>query len=183
MTMRFGRLETGSSVEWYSPPEIFEALGLTFDLDPCAPPGGLPWVPAKRFYSRADDGLAQPWDGRVWLNPPYGKGINFWMRKLAAHGDGIAFVHARTSTVWWREALASATAICFVAGGVRFMTDTRGTRPSGSSPLPLVLLAYGTPCAVALMQSGLGPCLIVPPGTLPGLSLAERRKADSGEQR
>src|ERR1700749_4562127 len=54
----------GDSVEWYPPPGIFEALGLEFDLDPCAPPGGLPWIPAKRFLSIEDDGLTQPWEGR-----------------------------------------------------------------------------------------------------------------------
>lgn len=174
MTMRFGRLESGSTVEWYTPPEIFEALHLTFDLDPCAPPGGLPWVPARHFLSRVDDGLAQTWVGRVWLNPPYGRGIEQWMRKLATHDDGIALVHARTNTVWWREAMSRATAVCFVAGGVRFVTDAHGTRPSGASPMGVVLLAYGLPCAMALMQSGLGPCLIVPPGTAPGISLAKQ---------
>jgi DNA N-6-adenine-methyltransferase (Dam) len=176
MTMRFGRADTGSTVEWYTPPEIFESLGITFDVDPCAPPGGLPWVPAARFYSQADDGLRQPWAGRVWLNPPYGAGIELWMEKLAAHGNGIALVHARTSTVWWRTAMSTATAVCFVAGGVRFMSDTRGSRPAGSSPLPVVLLAYGLVCATALMQSGLGPCLIVPPGTAPGESFAQRAR-------
>ncbi len=179
MTMRFGRLESGSTVEWFSPPEIFEALGLSFDLDPCAPPGGLPWVPANRFYSRSDDGLVQPWSGRVWLNPPYGRGIERWMQKLATHGDGIALVHARTGTVWWRDALSAATAVCFIAGGVRFISDTQGTRPPGSSPMGAVLLAYGLPCAIALMQSGLGPCLIVPPGTTPGISLAQRLRQAS----
>lgn len=179
MTMRFGRLESGSTVEWYTPPEIFEALKLTFDLDPCAPPGGLPWVPARRFYSRADDGLARPWTGRVWLNPPYGRGIEQWMGKLAAHGDGITLVHARTNTVWWREALSAATAVCFIAGGVRFVSDARGTRPPGASPMGAVLLAYGVPCALHLMQSGLGPCLIVPPGTTPGISLAQRLRQAS----
>lgn len=182
MTMRFGRLDVGSTVEWYSPPEVFQALGLTFDLDPCAPPGGLPWVPAKRFYSRADDGLTRPWAGRVWLNPPYGAGIEGWMRKLAAHGDGIAFVHARTSTVWWREALSAATAVCFVAGRVRFISDADGSRPVGGSPISLVLLSYGLPCASALMQSGLGPCLIVPPGTAPGISLAQRQQQERRAQ-
>jgi hypothetical protein len=176
MTMRHGRLDEGSTVEWYTPPEIFQALGLTFDLDPCAPPGGLPWIPAKRFYSHQDDGLARAWRGRVWLNPPYGKGIDRWMRKLAAHGNGIALVHARTGAVWWREALSHASAVCFIAGGVRFMTDTQGTRPPGSSPLPLVLMAYGLECALAVMQSELGPCLIVPPGTPAGISLAKRSK-------
>lgn len=28
----------GQSDDWYTPPEIFTALALTFDLDPCPPP-------------------------------------------------------------------------------------------------------------------------------------------------
>ena len=30
------------------PPEIFDALGLTFDLDPCSPGAGH-WVPARNI--------------------------------------------------------------------------------------------------------------------------------------
>ena len=37
-----------TSDDVYSPPHVFERLGLTFDLDVCAPKGGLPWIPAKR---------------------------------------------------------------------------------------------------------------------------------------
>jgi hypothetical protein len=50
----------GQSDDWYTPPEIFEALGLTFDLDPCSPGPGH-WVPARDIYTKADDGLKQPW--------------------------------------------------------------------------------------------------------------------------
>lgn len=183
MSVRYGRLDVGSSVEWYTPPEVFEALGVRFDLDPCSPPGGLSWLPVARFYTRADDGLARPWQGRVWLNPPYGRGIERWMRKLAAHGDGIALVHSRTDTVWWRDALAAATAICFIAGRVRFVKGRTDRRPAGASPLPLVLLAYGLDCALAVMRSELGPTLIVPPGTEPGESIAKRARSAAGGTR
>jgi hypothetical protein len=175
----YARLAVGSSVEWYTPPELFDALGLSFDLDVCAPPGGLPWIPAKRSLSRADDGLSVQWHGRVWMNPPYGPGIERWMQKLATHGDGLAFVHARTGTAWWREAVSAATAVCFVADSVRFIRGATGNRPAGSSPMALVLLAYGFDCATAVMRSGLGPCLIVPPGTKPGTSLAQHAKCRS----
>jgi hypothetical protein len=46
------------SVDWYTPEWIFKALGLEFDLDPCSPSGGVPWIPAKRFYTIEDDGLS-----------------------------------------------------------------------------------------------------------------------------
>ncbi|HUZ23794.1 MAG TPA: hypothetical protein VMV07_08510 [Streptosporangiaceae bacterium] len=43
------------------------------------------------FYTAADDGLAQPWKGRVWLNPPYGHVIGQWMAR--ARGE-VAAGHA-----------------------------------------------------------------------------------------
>jgi hypothetical protein len=46
-------------VDWYTPDSIFSALGITFDLDPCAPP--LPaatWIPAAYRISLPNDGLA-----------------------------------------------------------------------------------------------------------------------------
>lgn len=162
MSARYDRLAVGSSVEWYTPPEVFEALALEFDLDPCAPPGGLPWIPAQRFRSRADDGLEQPWTGRVWMNPRYGRGIELWMRKLAAHGDGIALVHSRTSTQWWREALAEATAVCFIAGRVRFVRGAMTSNAGPGSPTPSALVAFGLTCGIAVANSGPGPTLIVP---------------------
>lgn len=35
---------------------------------------------APRFYTIADDGLAQPWRGQVWCNPPYSD-CGAWVRK------------------------------------------------------------------------------------------------------
>jgi hypothetical protein len=77
-----------STDEWFTPPEVFDALGIDFDLDPAAPPSGVPWIPANRHFSKADDGLTQPWTGRVWLNPPYGRETRRWLARLAEHGDG-----------------------------------------------------------------------------------------------
>lgn len=50
--------------EWLTPPEIIESLG-PFDLDPCAPVNP-PWKMADRHYTIKDNGLMQPWAGRVW---------------------------------------------------------------------------------------------------------------------
>jgi hypothetical protein len=152
--------DSGSTVEWYTPPEVFEALGLTFDLDPAAPPGGVPWIPAARSYSRQQDGLRQPWHGRVWLNPPYGRTISAWLDRLATHDDGIALVFARTDTRWFHRACAQATAVCFIAGRLRFRRY--GGEPGNPSPVPSVLLAYGLACTAALARANLGQTFIVP---------------------
>lgn len=47
--------------EWLTPQPILKALG-PFDLDPCAP-ANRPWDMATRHFTRADDGLIQPWGG------------------------------------------------------------------------------------------------------------------------
>src|SRR5262245_25887745 len=58
----------GATSDWYTPPEYFEALGLVFDLDPCSPGPGH-WVPARKIYTKEDDGLRQDWgEGVDWLN-------------------------------------------------------------------------------------------------------------------
>jgi len=151
---------TGSS-EWYTPPHVFEALGLDFDLDPAAPPGGVAWIPARRHYSQADDGLTRPWRGRVWLNPPYGRQTPAWLRRLAAHGDGIALVFARSDTAWFQEFVPPATAVCFVAGRLRFVPGD-GRRERSTAGAPSLLIAYGLPCALAVAQSRLGQTFVVP---------------------
>jgi hypothetical protein len=145
----------GKSVEWYTPPMVFDRLGLEFDLDPCSPLGGLPWIPARRFLSIEDDGLAQPWNGRVWLNPPYGPHVVAWMRRLADHGNGLALIFARTDTAWWHEIAPTADALCLVEGRLWFVNHT-GERQRANAGGPSALLAWGEENGDALARSGLG---------------------------
>lgn len=155
------------SVEWYTPPGIIERIGLTYDLDPCSPEGGLPWIPAKRTISLPDDGLISPWSGRVWLNPPYGPPVGDWMRRLAEHGDGIALVFARTDTAWWHDAIPHAHLVCFIEGRLTFVNADR--EPGGANAgAPSALVAYGALCAEAVQRAELGMCFDVAAGVLVG---------------
>lgn len=142
----------GETDEWYTPPEIFEALGETFDLDPCSPEAGpVPWVPARRFLSPIDNGLWHPWDGFVWMNPPYGTQTGDWVERLAAHGAGIALVFARTDTRWFHDAARTTTAMLFLEGRIRFIRPdgTRGDAPGA----PSVLVGFGERAALALHRA------------------------------
>lgn len=65
---------------WATPPGFAERYG-PFDLDPAADASN---ARAPAFYTREQDGLAQPWHGRVWLNPPYGREIGKWVAKAVA---------------------------------------------------------------------------------------------------
>jgi hypothetical protein len=149
------RPNEGATPEWFTPPHVFDALGIGFDLDVCAPPGGVPWIPAARHFTEADDGLAQLWEGRVWMNPPYGRVTGVWMRKLAAHGNGVGLVFARTDVAWWHETVPRADAVCFFNGRLWFVPGDGQAAP-GNAGAPSALVAYGSGCADAVRRSGLG---------------------------
>jgi phage N-6-adenine-methyltransferase len=142
--------------DWYTPPYIIDALGLTYDLDPCAPVGGVPWIPAAEHYTEAEDGLSRPWSGRVWLNPPYSDPAP-WVVRLMDHGNGIAFIQSDTSTRLFQSAAEKADALCFVRGRVKFVQpgDDRGWTARFAS----LLVAVGEENAAALHRSNLGWCL------------------------
>lgn len=146
--------KNGGHDEWLTPPEIVQALG-AFDLDPCSPVV-RPWDTAAQHYSREHDGLSQPWAGRVWLNPPFGREAVKWLRKLVAHGDGVALVPARTETAMFYECIWSvADAVCFMKGRPHFHY-VDGTRAAANSGAPICLVAYGGRNALSLHTANLG---------------------------
>jgi hypothetical protein len=92
--------------DYYTPKWLFNALNVEFDIDVCAPAQGIPWLPAKRWFSQADDGLAQDWGGQfVWMNPPFSKATP-WAHKFIENGNGIALMVVSRSrwfaTMWER---------------------------------------------------------------------------------
>ena len=128
--------KNGGHDEWLTPPEILRALG-AFDLDPCAPVV-RPWETAARHYTVADDGLALPWAGRVWCNPPFGREAVKWLRRMRDHGNGVALIPARTETAMFYETVWGRQTACCSSKGARTSTTwTAGGRISTAEhPLP-----------------------------------------------
>ena len=136
---------------WLTPPHIVDDLG-PFDMDPCAAPG---WPTAKRHIILPEDGLTTPWEGRIWLNPPYGMEAWTWLDRLAAHGTGTALIFARTETAGFvREVWGKASALRFLHGRLHFHYPD-GTRAAANSGAPSVLVAYGQHDAGRLRASKL----------------------------
>ena len=136
-------LMTSDDVEWYTPPEIrdavIEALGGLVDTDPCADPGKT--FPATRHFTEAENGLALPWPGRVYMNPPYGRTINQWTTKLADEitdgwtTEAVALLPARVDTTWWHE--LAPPLVCFIRGRLRFSGYEQ------SAPFPSAAVYFG----------------------------------------
>lgn len=143
---------------WLTPPYIMEALG-PFDLDPCSPLN-RPWDTAAKHYTVEDDGLSFEWEGRVWMNPPYGLQAATWLERLAKHGDGIALIFARTETrMFFDWVWPYASALLFIEGRLYFHHPD-GSRAKANSGAPSVLVAYGADAASKLQSSGIAGAFI-----------------------
>ncbi|MBO6625844.1 MAG: hypothetical protein JJ938_13245 [Roseicyclus sp.] len=72
----------GKSNPWMTPPYVFEALGIFFDIDVAAP-RSISFVPAWTHFN--DCGLQREWFGTVWMNPPFGHQSTkrLWLRNFS----------------------------------------------------------------------------------------------------
>ena len=156
--MKTFNTNTKNNDEWLTPPEIIKSLG-EFDIDPCTPIN-RPWDTAKIHYNKNDDGFTKEWHGRVWCNPPYGRQTFEWINKLAAHGNGMTLIFARTETLGFhQEVWDKADAIFFFKGRLKFhyVDGTQGQCANA----PSCLVAYGKNNVEAIKNANLNGKLII----------------------
>lgn len=145
----------GEKDEWITPRHVTDALG-AFDLDPCAPVCP-PWKIAAATFTVQSDGLKQNWGGaRAFCNPPYGPQTAVWLNRLAAHGNGIALVFARTETRWFQEVAPKASGFLFLAGRLRF--HHVDGRQGQSATAPSVLMSFDGPATNLSNRAWLEKC-------------------------
>ena len=140
--------EATGQYEWYTPAEYIHSgrsvMG-GIDLDPGSTAVANEVVGARRYFTEQDDGLAQSWTGRVWMNPPYAHGLieAFCSKLCAEYLDGdvtqaITLTYAATETGWFHGLAEVAEAIAFPKGRVPYWSSREG----GSSPLKGSALFY-----------------------------------------
>jgi ParB family chromosome partitioning protein len=127
--------------EWYTPSPYLEAARLVLgriELDPASSDKAQETVQADRYFTAKDDGLAQPWSGRVWLNPPYAAElVGRFTDRLCEHvrsgvvPAALLLVNNCTETLWFQQTLRSCSGICFPRKRIRFVDQ------AGASGTPL----------------------------------------------
>ena len=141
--------QSSKTVEHYTPLVYVEAARDVMggiDLDPASNEFvNDDIVHANKYYSVKDNGLRWPWQGRVWLNPPYGRtqgrsSVDVWAGKLVGEFTGgrttqAVFLcgvrHSELDNVQALMALDSAM-VCITDHRIAFL-DVRGS-PQQSPP-------------------------------------------------
>lgn len=138
--MRSGQQPSGKS-DWETPDDLMAALREGFgwfDLDPCAVEAtkkahrhigpdsqGLSVIDGRAIHSY--DGLDHNWGLKVYVNPPYGRGIGNWVEKCYHEVERsnadlvVALLPVATDTAWWRLYVSQATEVRFLKGRVHFV--------------------------------------------------------------
>lgn len=131
---------SSDSSEWETPQDLFDDLNdiYQFNLDPCATKDN---AKCKLFYNEAYNGLKQQWNGRVFMNPPYGRKIGLWLAKAyheVKKGNAsvvVCLVPARTDTKYWHEFCMKGH-IVFFKGRLKFSDS------ANSAPFPSAIVVF-----------------------------------------
>lgn len=130
---------SSKSNEWATPQDFFDRLDseFQFDLDPCS--DGFN-AKCERYFTKEDDGLAQDWHTHtrtaVFMNPPYGREIQDWVRKAYEESQKgatvVALIPSRTDTKYWHDYVMKAKEIRLVKGRLKF-GDGKNSAPFPSA--------------------------------------------------
>lgn len=137
--MNKGAMFSSASCEWETPKKFFDKQDALyhFDLDVCATPNN---AKCAQYYTEEQDGLAQPWTGRCWMNPPYGRTIGKWVQKAYESVRGgadlvVCLLPARTDTAWWHDYCMKGE-VHFIRGRLKF------GNAKNAAPFPSALVVF-----------------------------------------
>ena len=130
---------SGSDDEWYTPRIIIQgaiALMGVIDLDPASSAAANEIVGAADYFTVEDDGLSQPWKGRVWLNPPYSYPLIGQLSvkvieefRLGNVTEACMLTNNVTETDWFQKLVEASSAFCLLDDRVLFQ------RPGPKRPI------------------------------------------------
>lgn len=116
-----------TSDDFLTPPEIVEAMG-TFDLDPCASHRQSKPLARQQYRFPEDNGLLLPWDGCVFVNPPFSE-LQAWIDRFLLHGNGVLLVPSRVEVGWFWKLWHNCTGIFLTKGPIKYLCPEGKTPP------------------------------------------------------
>ena len=127
--------------EWSTPQAFFNELNkeFNFTLDPCATSEN---AKCTKYFTVEDDGLKQDWSNDVvFMNPPYGRDIKYWIKKAYEESlNGatvVCLIPSRTDTAYWHNYIfGKADDIRFIKGRLKF----GGSK--NPAPFPSAIIIY-----------------------------------------
>lgn len=125
--------------DWTTPKELIEKYG-PFDLDACADAEN---AVCSSYISKEVDCLRVPWNrvgiNRVWMNPPYGRGIGKFVKRAYEQSREyiivVCLLPARTDTKWFHEYCTKGK-IIFLKGRLKFSGH------KNSAPFPSMIVIF-----------------------------------------
>ena len=138
-------LFTSDKNYWETPKDFFNELHKEFDftLDAAASHEN---AKLDNYYTVEENGLEQKWEGRVFVNPPYDRGIRHWVEKaykesLEPYNECVVLlIPSRTDTRYWHDYIfGKASDIRFLKGRLNFELDGQAQR---QAPFPSAVIVY-----------------------------------------
>lgn len=126
---------------WATPQWFFDELNkeFNFTLDPCATNENHK---CDKYFTKEQDGLNQVWDNDiVYINPPYGRDIKYWVGKaynthIRSNNTIVMLLPARTDTLWFHAFIYGKAEIRFLKGRLKF-GDCKN-----SAPFPSMIVIF-----------------------------------------
>lgn len=142
-----GPLMSSGKDDWQTPDRVLDCvheMTAVIGLDPCA--GHDTDHAVTNWCWPGSNGLVNLWTGKglVYVNPPYSD-LKNWMGKVIHEaGEGaeiVMLLPARTDTIAFQMGLRWSTAVCFIAGRLKYLDH--GKPVKNSAPFPSCVLYFG----------------------------------------
>lgn len=138
---------SSKSISWETPAWLYDQLNkiFNFELDPCCTKEN---ALCPEFFTKEQDGLSQSWaNKRVFMNPPYGRGIiDKWVKK--AHDEAmdnnalvVAILPARTDPQWFWIYCKNAM-VYFIRRRIRFNLPDQESTVKEDAPFPSIIVIF-----------------------------------------
>lgn len=131
---------------WETPQGLFNKLNGEFNFvwDLAANKSN---AKCEHYFSLLDNALDHDWSnlkGNLFLNPPYGRDIKYWVMKAAKtkldkDQKLVLLIPARTDTSYWHDYIFNQAEIRFIRGRIKF---EQGGEQIGAAPFPSAIVVY-----------------------------------------